>query len=423
MAAARGLQQPLIDTDDVALAQGDPARESAVPAVQDLVPWNARRSGGVAQLFVKGVMRARYGPAAYDILSYDEQAQKVVWPLFTLMMLMATMLLSTAGAIFQLHHIYNSPVNDCVAYEHDLIPFVIEKSEWNRDHIQNFMLVTKNGFSEVNYEYVLVSGKDSKGEKLVIKDQAAPWEADVSKADFPILLTFTCENAWKVAKMIWPNVVAQLTNPLWLLLSCTSLLGWFHVPVLAPCGHVLQLASGTMVLFSAVWALQSPPEALPPMSEAQLQSFYRCSGNSMVLQLYGWTLLLQTLVGVLLVPAAALVATPFRHLGKLAATRCKIKVNSVPKDCDSTCSICLTPVSPSGRVQIKGGRQQSNGSNNSDDAPDDDLWTLPCSHTFHRHCILPWLCHQKGESLGNCPECRADPFTIVARQQGSTSTV
>jgi len=293
------------------------------------------------------------------------------------------------------------------AYEHDLIPMVIEKSEWNKDHINNFMIVTKNGFSEVNYEYVVVSARDSKGRKLNIPDQTAPWNADVTGAEFPILLTFTCENAWKVAKMIWPNIVAQLTNPLWLLLSCTSLLGWFHVPVLAPCGHVLQLSSGTMVLFSAVWALQSPPDALPPMSEAQLQSFYRCSGNNLVLQLYGWTLLLQTMVGVLLVPAAALVATPFRHLGKLAATRCKIKVNAVDKDCDSTCSICLAAVSPSGRQR----------SNDSGDAPEDDLWTLPCSHTFHRHCILPWLCHQKGDTLGNCPECRADPFTIVARQQ------
>jgi len=200
--------------------------------------------------------------------------------------------------------------------------------------------------------------------------------------------------------MIWPNVVAQCTNPLWLLLSCTSLLGWFHIPVLAPCGHVLQLASGTMVLFSAVWALQSPPDALPPMSEAQLQSFYRCSGNSLVLQVYGWTLLLQTTVGVLLVPAAAMVATPFRNLGKLAATRVKIKVNAVAKDCDKTCSICLACVSPSGR-------QRSNGSNPDDE---DDLWTLPCNHTFHRRCILPWLCHQKIDTLGTCPDCRADPF-------------
>lgn len=411
MAVVRGLQQPLIDTGDD--AQGDAAGQNAVPAVQ--APLNKVASSGLAQGFVKGVMRARYGEAVYEILSYDEQSSKVVGPLLSLGMLMAIMLLSTAAGIFQLYHIRNSPVSDCVAYEHDNIPMVIEKSEWNRDHINNFMIVTKNGFSEVNYEYVLVSARDSEGTKLEIKDQAAPWEADVSRAEFPILLTFTCENAWAVAKMITPNVVAQLTNPLWLLLSCTSLLGWFHVPVLAPCGHVLQLASGTMVLFSAVWALQSPPEMLPPMSKAQLASFYRCSGNSMVLQFYGWTLLLQTTVGVLLVPAAALVATPFRNLGKLAATRCKIKVNAVAKDCESTCSICLAPVSPSGRQRSHDSKQ--------DDAPEDDLWTLPCSHTFHRHCILPWLCHQKTDTLGSCPECRADPFTIAARQQESASSV
>jgi len=413
MASLQGLGEPLVvDSRPVALT-GWSATSFGRSATSFGRPFVVAFDK-LAQTFAKCVLRVRFRKETFQTLGFDEAAQEVAWPLLVLGLLTVAMLSSTAATLHYLHDINQGLAPSCVAFEFDVksTEWVIDqRSDWNQQHVKSYLDMEKN-FADVKYEYAVLVGRDSKGQEVLIEEQLAPWDADVTSLEFPLFLTVWLENGIKVSHVLKANILAQWTNLPWLLLSWTSLWGWFHLPVFGPAGHILQLGCGSMIVYSAAVALMSPAKAHPLMNEQQLQNFHRCSGNPQGLMVLFWVSIFQTVLAVLLVLAASPVGISFRHLIKLSkTTQHRIKVRCATEDYgDSLCSICLELLSSkeSKPVEVCSGvfRQVSG-------APD-EIWQLPCSHAYHKQCILPWLKRGITEeirelqeaSLGTCPQCR-----------------
>lgn len=370
----------------------------------------------LAQRFAEGVLRARFSDEVYQVFARDETTRKIAWPVFNLVTLMSSMVVVSGVALFQLYAMNSGLAPSCVAFEYRTSPYAIQTpNEWKKATFQYQEEFEKQG-TDVSYQYVILTGRDSKNREVKFKDQLAPWNTDASTYEFPVFLTLTLENEISVSHVINDNVAAQFVNPLWLGLTFSSFWGWYHLPVLVPCFHVFQLATGALIVGSAAQALTSPPQVFPTMSEDKFQIAHRCSGNDQGLWTLTEILIFQLIVALLLVPAAAPVANSFRHLAKLSTMiQTTIKVDDESEDYgDNVCSICLDPL---------------NCKTSSAEGTADKVWRLPCDHSFHRHCILPWLGHrmdkdadqswgqaqvawtpagaQEQVSLGSCPQCRA----------------
>jgi hypothetical protein len=359
----------------------------------------------LAVRFAKCILRARFNEVFHETQCVDEVARRVALPLLHLGVLMVAMIVSTAGALCHLYGMSTSLAAICTViefqaytpqtspgWERDLT--IKTRSDWNKERIEGIIDAVQN--QDVHYTYLFMVVADSKGKGFMI-ETSPPWDTDVNHLEFPLFLSLVEENEIQVSHMIWDNIIVQVMNPLWLVLSFASLWGWVHLPVLGPIGHILQLGSASLVDSSAALALISPPQVHLSMSEKQLESFNKCKGNDQGLQCLIWLLAFQTVIGLLLLPAAGAVGKRFSHVMKLSSafTAIEVSLASENQSCN-ICPICLDSL-------------KASGSNPEDPGT---LWTLPCSHTYHKDCILPWLTHGR-DAVGTCPTCRAGQDTNI----------
>mmetsp|Transcript_16972 Transcript_16972/g.28718 ORF Transcript_16972/g.28718 Transcript_16972/m.28718 type:complete len:176 (-) Transcript_16972:210-737(-) len=63
------------------------------------------------------------------------------------------------------------------------------------------------------------------------------------------------------------------------------------------------------------------------------------------------------------------------------------------RDSNVECCVCLTKIAESLKEQELEGKEAKLG--------ETDIIEMPCEHTFHQECLLPWL-----EQHNSCPTCR-----------------
>jgi len=297
----------------------------------------------------------------------------------------------------------------CVAFEFQSFPSQVVETiaTWNNQTITNYANRYPDD-SDVLYKYVLVSVADALGKTLAVvlvsvvdadthHSKMFPYHVDVSHAKFPLTLKLFQENEVEIASMIHYNYFVQWSCLAWLALSLLCLWGYFGLSVIAPGFHALQQGCALMVVYSAVAALQNPPSVVPPLGEQDQDGYHGCKSISQGLRGYCWVLTFQSIITFCLPLAAELVRRPILPLIEFSKAFQGIKVGSKSNNNgDIVCSICLDSLSDD-PMNVK---------------DLDVLWTLPCSHTYHKDCILPWLA-KPGESLGTCPLCRGDSANVA----------
>jgi hypothetical protein len=341
------------------------------------------------------VLRLRFPKAVYQALNTDSATHELAKPIATLLGFATLMFLSTAFGIWHLNNMQQGVAKSCVAFEyqswHKLS--VPSLTAWTSHTIQDYVAQDPNT-DDVRFTYVLVHIADANGVSYPVLT-SPPYNVDVSHMQFPLTLSLWHENAVVIDHLISYNFLVQLSNLAWLVLSFMCLWGYFGLSVLAPAFHALQQGFAALIVYSAAAAMLNPPAVTPPLGKQEQLSYDVCKGNDHGVWTYSMLLIVQCIIAACMPGAAEVVRRPILPLIEFAKAFEGIKVLRKAKETGRVCPICLESLD----AEVPG------------DADASTLWALPCSHTYHKDCVLPWLT-KPGESLGTCPTCRGSNINL-----------